>query len=146
MSHKIHITRHYSLFHPKNEGRCYKLTPGMNVHCIHEVSTTLVAVSMDFHLELFDVLSGTLNRKIKTDTMFQFLVRVNPLQAVFEMNDRFVQESCIGYNYGSITSVGIADIRQIPKDHDSEMSDMSQVVEESKDGLSFLETMNFAVF
>jgi hypothetical protein len=56
------------------------------------------------------------------------------------MHEKFVQEACIGYNYGTMISVGIADIRAAPPGQDSEMS---EVTEEAKEGLSFLETMNF---
>ena len=66
---------------------------------------------MDFHLEIFEVLTGSRTRIIKTDSLFQFLARVNPKQFEFEMGSKFVQEASIGYNSGSIISVGIADIR-----------------------------------
>jgi hypothetical protein len=46
------------------------------------------------------------------------------------MGSKFVQESCIGYNGGSIISVGIADLARQSPTEDVEMSDMS---EESKE-------------
>ena len=67
-------------------------------------------------------------------------MRVNPKQFEFEIHEKFVQEACIGYNYGTMISVGIADIRAVPPGQDSEIS---EVTEEAKEGLSFLETMNF---
>ena len=64
---------------------------------------------MDFHLELFDALTGTRSRLIKTDTLFQLIVRVNPVDFNFGMGDKFRQEVCIGFNNGAFTSLGIAD-------------------------------------
>ena len=55
-----------------------------------------------------------------------------------------MQEACIGYNSGSLISVGIADIALTPQGLDAEMSELS---EETKDeGLSYIDTMNFAMF
>ena len=62
----------------------------MNFHSVSQVSTTLVAVSMDKHLELFDVLSATRTRIISTDSPFQFIARVNPIDFNFEMKDKFI--------------------------------------------------------
>jgi hypothetical protein len=48
------------------------------------------------------------------------------------MSTKFVQEACIGYNSGSIISLGIADIRHHVSSEDVEMSDLS---EETKDNI-----------
>lgn len=96
---------------------------------------------MDFHLEIFEVLTGSRTRIIKTDSLFQFLARVNPTEFEFEMGSKFVQEASIGYNNGSIISVGIADIRKNNLNEDVEMS------EESKNPVqSHLDSTNFSMF
>lgn len=64
---------------------------------------------MDYHLELYDILSGTPTKKIATDSPCQFLVRVNRPEFAFEMGDKFLQEACIGFNMGSFILVGIVD-------------------------------------
>jgi hypothetical protein len=57
-------------------------------------------------------------------------VRVNPANFRFEMNDKYIQETCIGYNSGSLVAFGIADLATPKQGEDVEMSDVS---EESKD-------------
>lgn len=109
MDHMLYIKRYYGHKNPLNTTLKCHLTQNMNVHSVSQVCKTQLAVSMDFHLELFDALTGTRSRIIKTDTLFQFIVRVNQLDFNFGMSEKFRQEVCIGFNNGSFTSLGIAD-------------------------------------
>jgi hypothetical protein len=45
------------------------------------------------------------------------------------MNDKFIQEACIGFNFGSLIAFGIADVAKPKAGEDTEMTDMA---EESK--------------
>ena len=144
MQDSLYIKRYFSFKNPLNSTVVCPLTPNMNVHGVHQVCTTLLAVSMDFHLELFDVLTGSRTRIIRTDSLFQFLVRVNPVDFKFAMSDKFFQETSVGYNNGSMISVGIADSVK-PKPGDD--VEMSKSGEETKNDLqAHLDSTNFAMF
>lgn len=129
LHHSVHFTWYYGHNDPRNRFEKRPLTPNMNVHCVAQVCRTMVAVSMDKHLELFDALTATRTRIISTDSPFQFFVRVNPPGFAFEMGEKFVQQTCIGFNSGSLVSFGIADLSS-KKGDDVEMKDEQ---EESKD-------------
>jgi len=57
------------------------------------------------------------------------------------MSEKFKQDVCIGYNYGTFTAVGIVDCVPSPPGEDVEMQDLQ---EESKD--HHLDSANFAMF
>ena len=97
---------------------------------------------MDYQLELFDIMTGKHTRTIKTDSLFQFIVRVNPQPMQYVMDSKFIQETCIGYNFGSLISVGIADLK-----HDVEAPPTSEDTAETKgDHQAYLDERNFRMF
>lgn len=72
--------------------------------------TKYVAVSMDFHIELFRISETTSLEKIqqvKTDSMFNFLLKVFPNNFEFENEKQFLQESFVGYNNGSLIKCSV---------------------------------------
>jgi hypothetical protein len=116
---------------------------------VSQVATDLIAVSTIAELELFDIMNATKTRSLKIDTPVQFLVRVNPFEMEFEMRSKFLQEACIGYNSGSLISVGVFDKVHQAANTDSEMSDLSQpeeTKEEIKDLQQHLDVTNFGMF
>jgi hypothetical protein len=92
---------------PRNEYSVAELTQNMNSQSICQVQTIYLAVSMDYHIELFNF-QMTLIRKIPTNTPFQFMVPVIRQDLALEMSESIIQGSYIGYNYGSLFKCEIA--------------------------------------
>jgi hypothetical protein len=56
-NHALHITRYFGHLHPNNKFQKLMLTPGQNMYSVHQLCTTMLGVSMDRHIELFNVLT-----------------------------------------------------------------------------------------
>ena len=114
--HALYITRYYSFQDPYNVTlRCPlnknvgSLKPNVTIHSVSQVCTDHLAVSIGSNLELFEVMTGTCTRIIKTDCSLEFLVRVNPLNFAFAMEHYCSQEACIGFSGGSFIKLGFAE-------------------------------------
>lgn len=64
-----------------------------------------LAVSLDKELNIYEVLTGALVRKIPTEQPFEILLRVNPTYFKFEFG--MIAEACIGYSYKTFFECGV---------------------------------------
>ena len=63
---------------------------------------------MDQHIELFDVFSLKLIRKIQTNSPFQFLIPTVPIDYLLDYSSEIVQGGYIGYNSGTMLKCSVA--------------------------------------
>jgi len=58
-------------------------------------------------LEFFDIVTMTKVNQVKIGKFFSLMLRVNPPDLSFMLNDKFIQETCIGYHAKSFTNSAI---------------------------------------
>lgn len=76
-----------------------------------------LAVCGDNLIEIFNVMARCKVRDIPFNGMFQSAFRAGPFGRQFFMHERFVQESYVGYKYGSYFRLGLICKRTRPEDY-----------------------------
>ncbi len=106
----VEILRYFGVNDARNRIDRAILDLNMKSHSVSQVKTKYLAVSMDIHIELFRISETTSIAKIqqvKTDAMFNFLLRVFPNTFKFENEEQFLQESFVGFNNGSLIKCSV---------------------------------------
>ena len=70
MSHAVNICRYFGTEDERNTFQRLRVKVGMNLHSLHQMKTRILAISMDFHIELYDILSGVQTRIVETDSLY----------------------------------------------------------------------------
>ena len=76
----------------------------MSWYSLKQVQTRYVVVSMEQHLEFFDIVQQTRLSIVNIGKFFSMMIRVNPPEMQYMQGDKFVQETDIGYYAKSFTN------------------------------------------
>ena len=96
----VSVTRWYGLEHQKNSTE-YLPLPDEKFYCIKQIRTRYLVVSTQSQIEFLDVPTKSRVGKLDIGGFYSLLLRANLNSMSFEMEDVFLQESCIGFTNGA---------------------------------------------